>query len=607
MSSENKDIEVRKPKKNILKKQMGLIITVAIAFVALLIVYFTLIKPMTDDDDNTDEVTPGIDLIWEDEVEYTYNRIMVYEHIRSDNISKIEIHNPANKEKYGEQYVDWGIYRFKGEDPDGLLKDGSFYFTGYEFAPYDGAKLSALTNACGMAIASSRIEDHCTDFSKYGLDYASDEEAVYYVITKTDGVSYKVYIGDALPSGSGYYIRVVGNDKCLEEGKGEMARDSVYVSSNGYLGSSVLASPQDHITPYITYPVDPSVSSTFDYFMYIDHKTDTTISFIPITSEKDPFAVFSGLSIYYTVSPKGYYSSTSFEDVMQSFESMQGSQVLELATLMVSEEDNEEYYGFSDEIYEKYHITDDEGAYTVSFRHAGIENTFIVSALQEESYYYVYSMVMNTIVKVDYETLYFLTWEPETFISREVVNIKIDNCESISISGTYKDLGIEYPDREGVQNVNETFQLDGTVKGLSVTALSNGKVLDTANFRQLFRLLLQMYLRDELSEEEVKEALEGDPMATIQFVTRERTVYKTDDEGKETSEIDYTVASVTRIYRFYRLTNGRCVVTTESVDENGKSTGELGSFYMMSARVDHILSSVLNVLEGKSVNGTDRY
>ena len=179
--------------------------------------------------------------------------------------------------------------------------------------------------------------------------------------------------------------------------------------------------------------------------------------------------------------------------------------------------------------------------------------------------------------------------------------------ESISISGTYKDLGIEYPDREGVQNVNETFQLDGSVKGLSVTALSNGKVLDTANFRQLFRLLLQMYLRDELSEAEVKEALEGDPMATIQFVTRERTVYKTDDEGKETSEIDYTVASVTRIYRFYRLTNGRCVVTTESVDENGKSTGELGSFYMMSARVDHILSSVLNVLEGKTVNGTDRY
>ena len=169
MNSENKNTKVIK--KNIFTKQLGVIITVAVAAALLLGVYFALIKPMIEDDNKEEEQAPSVSLIWEDEIEYTYNRIMIYEHIRSDDISKIEVHNPANAEKYGEQYVDWGIYRYSGKDPEGLLVDGALYFTGYEFAPYDGAMLSGLTNACGMALASSRIEDHCTDFSKYGLDY----------------------------------------------------------------------------------------------------------------------------------------------------------------------------------------------------------------------------------------------------------------------------------------------------------------------------------------------------------------------------------------------------------------------------------------------------
>lgn len=604
MKSENAESKTSKKAKNIFKNQIGIIITVFIVAALLLVVYFALVRPIVKGN-STDTHQSEIRLIWQDEVNYSGGRILMYEHIESENIKSIDVHNPQNAEKYGEQYVDWGIYRFEGEDPDGYLENGSLYFRDYEFAPHDSTKFVYMTTACGLAISNSRIEDHCTDYSRYGLDYASDEEAIYYVITKTDGTSYKVYIGDRLPSGSGYYVRVIGKDINLEGEQTEMEKDSVYVASSAYLASTVLTCPQNLTTPYLTYPINPNVSSTFDYFMFIDHQEDRTISFIPIKSEKDPFMAFKGLSIYCSVSPEGYFSSTAFESVFSLFQDVQGSEVLELASPQISQEDGEEYLGFSDETIEKYFP--DEARYTLSFRHAGIDNTVLISKLQENSYYYAYSMVMNTIVKLDYETLYFLSWEPETFLSREVVNIKIDNCESVSVSGMYKDLGIDYPGRDGEQRINETFKLDGTVKGLTVTAMNKGETVDTDNFREFFRLLIQMYIREEIDKEDVEKALEGEAIAKVQVVTRERTVYKTDEEGNETSQIDYIVPSVTRIFRFYRITNGRCLVTTESVDEDGVSTGEAGSFYIMTARVEQLLSSAISVIEGIEIDGTDRY
>lgn len=602
-TAENENKTLKKSKKNTFRNQIWIIITVILVVAALLIVYFAVIKPITDDDGN-DNPAPSVNLIWEDEVAYAANSLLMYEHMTSSEIKSIDVHNPTNAEKYGEQYVDWGIYRFEGEDPEGYLNDGSLYFKDYEFAPSDSYKITAMASACGLATSSTRIEDHCKDFSRYGLDYANDDEAIYYVVTGVDGKSYKVYIGDRLPSGSGYYARVSGTSTNLETGE-EMERDSVYVASSSYLASTVLTCPQNLTTPYLTYPVDPNVSQTFDYFMLIDHFTERTISFIPIKSEKDPFMVFKGLSIYASVSPEGYFSSTSFEGLFSKFQDMQGSEVLEIATPQISEEDGEEYLGFSDEIIQKYFP--DEARYTLTFRHAGIENTIMISPLQENSYYYVYSLVMNLIVKVNYETLYFLGWEPETFISRSVVYTNIDNCESITIRGSYDDLGVDFPDRAGKQTVDETFRLDGTINGLTVTAMKAGRVVDTDNFRQLFRIMIQMYIREELTEEEISEALKNSPMAEIEVVTRERTVYKTDENGKDTTEVDYIVAGVTKIIRFYRLTNGKCVVTSESIDEDGVSSGEVGSFYMMSARVEQLLASAISVLEGKTVNGNDRY
>lgn len=618
VNNEAETKSAHKKKKNIFRNQIGTIITVAVVAAVLLVVYFTLIQPMIKDDAEPAPTDSGIELIWQDEVRFTTSRILVYEQIRRDDIKSIKIHNPTNKDKYGDQYVDWGIYLFEGKDPEELLQDGGLYLTDYEYAPVNETMLSYLINACGTATATARVEDHCTDFAKYGLNYEGDEDALYYEITKKDGTSYKVYIGDMLPSGNGYYIRVVGNDVKLSDGS-ETLRDSVYVSGNGYITTTVMASPQAMITPYLTCPlIMSSTEASLEIFMLANNQTNKAFAFRPIDDKKDPFSVFSGMSVYNTFVPggnnaddsyvfesAGYYSSSAFEDMIPSMEDFQGGQVVELATLQKAD-DGTEYYGFTEETFKKYHLSD-EYMYSLTIQNEGVQSTIVVSPLQENSYYYVYSMFFNTIIKVNYEKLFFISWEFENFISNEVFIMNINDMESFSIKGSYFDMGLDHPDRYGSHTIDETFRLNGDAKELTVNAIKAGKTVDTATFRQYFRLFIQMYCRERAAEADIEEALKNEPIATFTVVTREQKVYKVDAEGKETGELDYTRPSVTREFNFYKLTNGRSLVTSVSIDENGKATEEVGDFYLMSARVEQLLSATLTLLEGGEINGTDRY
>ncbi|MBP5256636.1 MAG: hypothetical protein J6Z80_06245, partial [Clostridia bacterium] len=151
-------------------KQLILIISTAALAVVLIIAYFAFIKPALEKDADK---TVEIELIWKDEVNYANTYIMMFEHIKSEDIESVKIHNPKNAEKYGQQYVDWGVYRYRAaNDPDNKgYNEGDFYMIGFEFAAYDQQKLSELNNAAGMTITTARVEDHCSDYSRYGLAF----------------------------------------------------------------------------------------------------------------------------------------------------------------------------------------------------------------------------------------------------------------------------------------------------------------------------------------------------------------------------------------------------------------------------------------------------
>ncbi|MBQ7325409.1 MAG: DUF4340 domain-containing protein [Clostridia bacterium] len=604
-------------KRSALKKSVLLMIILGVIFALLLIGYFAVLRPLLQKDEAPETVT--YPPIWASEVESINGRVLMYPHYERSQINKITVHNPDNA-KFGEQYVTWGFYKYTGpeKNDDGLIP-GEFYLQNYEYAPFDSNGLANMIVGAGYTLATARVEDHCDDYSRYGLDFKSPEEARSVTMETADGKTFVYYIGDQTPSGGGYYARVVGEDKLLATGQ-TMERDSVYILTPTNLNASILLSPLKLITPTLTLPFDSQSTELMQSFRIwknepkyivdvedengkVTQKIKPYIYLKPLEPAKDPFASFAGMGIYYSLSHPGYYSSLQFEGLTSLFVDFKGQEVLELGKLM-KDDDGEEYYGFTDEIREKYKL--DNPYITMCYQYQGIDNYVYFSTLQEDSYYYAYSLTFNTICKVTIEQAYFLLWDEYAFLQNQLVYLNIDKCDSIKLTGSYYDLGVLNPDHKGDREVNTTFQLTGTGQNLAIHT-GEGKLMDTAEFRDFYQVLISIVNRGMVSEEDGKAAMKGDPIATLSVTTRRSVVYKNDDKGNPTGEIEYELESVSKVFRFYSLTNGRLFCTIEQIDHEGKSSGESGSFYVLSSRLEQLLAATIALEKGEDVNEHQRY
>ena len=599
-------------KSSSLKKSIRLMIILASVFALLLVGYLVILRPMLQEEEAAPSaVYPPI---WESEVESVDGRVMMYPHYQRSDINKITVHNP-NNEKYGKQYVDWGFYRYTGpkENDDGL-EVGEYYLQNYEYAPFDSQMLAYMISAAGYTLTSARIEDHCDDYSRYGLDYASPEEAISLTMETADGKTFVYYIGDKIPSGGGYYVRVVGKDKPVSGGEA-IERDSVYIMMPNYLDMVVLSTPTALVTPTLSLPFDNQSTELMESFRIwinddqylvevededgnVSQKLKPAVYLKPIENMTDPFSLFSGLGIYYSVSHPGYYSSIRFEALSELFTDFKGEKVVEMATKMVDAE-GEEYYGFDDETRKKYFL--DDPKYTMCYRYQEIDNYVYFSPLQENSYFYAYSLTFNTICKVTVEQAYFLLWDERTYLQNQLSFLNIDNCDVIKLSGSYFDLGVIYPDRKGWHTIEETYQLTGSGKELIIST-ADGKTLHTQYFRKFYSILISLLNHDEAEPEQIEEALKNDPVGSLTITTRKKTVYKQDANGQDTSEVDYVLDSVTKIFRFYKLTDGRLLCTIEQIDAEGKSSGESGRFYVLTSRFEQLLAGALDLRDGNPID-----
>ncbi len=604
-------------KSSSLKKSIRLMIILASVFAILLVGYFAVLRPMLQ----KESVTPAATYppIWASEVESVDGRVMMYPHYQRENINKITVHNPKNA-KFGEQYVDWGFYRYTGpeKNDDGLVV-GEFYLQNYEYAPFDSQKLANMVVAAGYTLTMARVEDHCSDYSRYGLDYATPEEAVSLTMETSDGKTFIYYIGDKTPSGGGYYVRVVGEDTLLSTGE-VMQRDSVYTMMPTNLDAAVMSSPTELVTPTLSLPFDTQSTELMDSFRVwindpkyivevkdeagnVTQKLKPAIYLKPIEDVKDPFSLFSGLGIYYSESHPGYFSSIRFEALTSLFTDFTGEKVLELATTMIDEE-GEEYYGFTDEIRKKYYL--DNPKYTLCYNYQDIDNYVYFSDLQEDSYFYAYSLTFNTICKVTLEQAYFLEWDEQSYLQNQLAFLNIDNCDVLKLSGKYFDLGVVNPDRKGWQTVDETYQLTGTQKDLAI-GTADGKTLNTEEFRHFYSVMISLLNHDMVSDEDAAQAMKNEPVGMLSVTTRRKPIYKLNEAGQETSEVDYILESVTKIFRFYKLTDGRLLCSIEQIDAEGKSSGESGNFYVLTSRLDQFLAAALDLRAGLPVDDLQRY
>ena len=542
----------KKPEKtnrrsDISKKQMLIPILAACAAVGL-ILYFFVLKPMLES--ITEEEIPPINTWLTEqltsgaisEIEYndllnkgkcevlgSQNRILMFNHTEKANIQSVEVHNTH------------GTYTFYRDASDNfVIKDA-------ETASYDREMLSSLVVSSGYTLSMTRVSENCEDLSEYGLSKADNPS--YYTLTTTQGVTHTVYIGKPIPTGAGFY--------CSYED-----RPAVYVL-DATLASTLLADIRDLMTAILTYPVTSTAYYTItnfdmtkngEQFLHVDYLSD---------AERIQTA---STSVWKMVYPEGGYtpSSTNYDAMLQTFTNFTGNRVMEYNVLggMDTEELTEEQLA----LFEQYGLAKPET--TISFDYTDpnggftITNAVWFSPMTEEGQYYVYSWLFDLISVIDAASYPWLSYDLIDFIDRPVFQMNINNVAKIEISGG----------EIGEEAMSADFRLVGDAQELVVTEDLTGTVVDTQNFRQLYKTMLSIEIEDYTEDSSTDES----KCIAVMRVTTE--------------------ADVVTEYKFYAYATRRCFMTV-----NGE-----GEFYVNRDMAAKLISDAKKVIAGIEVNSDAR-
>ncbi len=550
--SDEEDAGEKKPekagKRSDISKKQRLIPILAVCAVIGLILYYAVLKPMLESITEkeippintwlTEQMTSGAiseieynDLLNKGKCEVlgSQNRILMFNHTEKANIQSVEVHNTH------------GTYTFYRDASD------NFVIRDAENASYDKEMLSSLVVSSGYTLSMTRVSENCEDLSEYGL--SKEDNPSYYTLTTTQGVTHTVYIGKPIPTGAGFY--------CSYED-----RPAVYVL-DATLASTLLADIRDLMTAILTYPVASTTYYTitnFDMtkngenFLHVDYLTD---------AERIQTA---STSVWRMVYPEGGYtpSSTNYDAMLQTFTNFTGNRVMEFNVLgdMASEELTDEQIA----IFEKYDLTAPET--TVSFDYtdpnAGYTVTNMVwfSSMTEEGQYYVYSWLFDIISVIDAASNPWLSYDIIDFIDRPVFQMNINNVAKIEISGG----------ELNEEKMSADFRLAGDGQELVVTEDLTGTVVDTQNFRQLYKTMLSIEIEDYTEDDSTDEAK---CIATMRITTESDIVTE---------------------YKFYAYATRRCFMTV-----NGE-----GEFYVNRDMAAKLISDAKKVIAGITVNSDSR-
>lgn len=485
------------------KKQKKLIIILAVCAVFLTCMYFFVVSPLIAKWTAVEEVLPEL---LPGEVLGTNNRILMFEHVEKAGMQEIEVHN---------SYGSYTFYRGA---------DDNFYIRDLNNTPYSLAALSSLVVSSGYTLSLTRVTTDCTDWAQYGLDAAS--EPAWYQITTLDGTKHKVNIGSLIPTGGGYY--------CSYEG-----RNAVYVLDSS-IADTLLAPVTNLITPVLAIPLASNDYFTVrdffllhgeDYVIWVDYVADGIELDAPNTT------------CYEMKYPGKYIPSGGYETMLQTFTNFQG-----MLTLEAGSDENP----LPDEVLEKYGLL--EPAYTVHYKYNDVDNYTFFSELNEDGYYYAYSLNFNLIARVDPSKVEFLTWDLIDYVDYSTFMLNINDIATIElISDDY----------------SETFTLEGEGTDIKITPASTGKTFgeaDVKNFRQFYKTLLSIKLEGYADSTATDELL-----LTLRYTT---------DAGKVWE------------FKFYPYSTRRCFYTV-----NGN-----GEFYVLRDILDKAISDSRRVVEGLTVD-----
>ena len=409
------------------------------------------------------------------------NRIFMFEPIEKKDILKIFVHNPS------------GEYAFIQN-----TKSGEFGIENYFGTPYNSELFQSLESAARYPMINRRVETEGNDYSEYGLE--ETEDSVYFEITSTHGDKYRVYIGDQIATGNGYYCKVAG-------------RDAVYIIDSNSINMGIFTlTLYDFVSPILAYPVEEAAAYNVKNFS-LQKDGEIVISLRALSDEEREAQ--ASVDLFEMIRPENYTpNSDNISIILKKFCNFAGTK-----TLVIGQIGKEP---ISDEILAKYGLA--EPKYYIYANYDDVNNFIRVSDKNENGTYYAYSELFNLVAEVDPSMVDFLEWDFIKFVNDRVFQRMINYIDTIRVQA---------------DGVDETFKLTGENKELSVELVNHaGRKLGAdgvTNFRNLY-----YKMQGITAEGYAEDTSKADKAMTLTVTTRIGNEY---------------------VYEFYNYSSRRCFCT----------------------------------------------
>ena len=430
--------------------------------------------------------------------------LLMFPQVSSEYLYSIDMKN--------DQGGDYTIYRTS----DGIRIKG-FEDSNLEF---DDNLYAQLCFSCGYLLANRKIksttddpmiprdENGNIDFSVYGLDKPqatytisqmlfeknADGSDVYkdgkYVIDYDENgnpqpdpeKTYTVYVGDAILSGGGYYVRLEGRE------------GSVYIVTTNYIGDTVLQPIEALVVPRVVYPVSVTYHSMGKDFVLgkLDDWTkenvnmETIVAFSYSELEERVNTVNSTRPYLPGVDVMSGYNINE-NSAISVFETFYSIEAISCCRIGITAETMKEF-GLDKNVYYLTYKTF-SGNYSETGEKLYATNKLFIGQKTERGTYYVAAYEFDMIVEVDQYYLSFLEWDymkwyNEAFIFHNIAyvrDIKFEfNGEAFNLSSdqTYDfELNNTYSYAYYVNEKNE----------FKAVNLTNGKVVIEGN-KKVYKL-----------------------------------------------------------------------------------------------------------------------
>lgn len=413
--------------KTTLQKQLRLIVIFVLVAAIGTGVYFAAIYPSIK---KGNELPPLLD-----GEEYYNNNILLVPYTSRDLMQSIEVHN-----EYGDYVLDSSVAESGGT---------TFVIRGNEKISMNANSIAAAAVASGVVYSTKindmqRVNENAApeDLAQYGLTEDAREYA-WFRVTKKDGTSYKIIVGDLIPSGNAYYGMVEGRENVIYAVSSSCvifkSKSTVYVNST------------------ISNPLGQSILSVED-FSILRFSGDERSLVIRLKT-KNTEGEENATSGYELIYPAAYYlNDDKFgSSVINNITSISAAEIMEYGSDV-----------FKEEVYTKYgldldpdrldNITDKNYiviSYTCIVAGTGDEGNIQVSNVlylsksftdseNGEKYYYVYSPDFEVIAKVSVSTLEFADWNIAAFTSDRMYYNYIGTCDFFELRNLAANKGVRY-------------------------------------------------------------------------------------------------------------------------------------------------------------------